>query len=145
MVETMGGSPMPISWGELYSALAQGIVDGAENNPPSFYFNKHYETCNFLSLDEHVMLPDMLLISMPIWESLSAEEQTWLQQAADESSVYQRELWAQMSDESLAAVRELGVEVYQPDKQPFMDQVQPMYTSFEGTAIGEMVKLIRNL
>ena len=145
MVEMMGASPTPISWGELYSALAQGIVDGAENNPPSFFSNKHYEVCKFYSLDEHVMLPDMLLISTPIWKSLTAQEQAWLQQAADESSQFQRELWATKTEADLAAVRELKVEVYHPDKQAFMDKVAPMYDAYQGTPVGELVKTIRAL
>lgn len=145
MVEMMGASPTPISWGELYSALAQGIVDGAENNPPSFFSNKHYEVCKFYSLDEHVMLPDMLLISTPIWQSLSKQEQEWLQKAADESSIFQRELWATKTEEDLEAVRKLGVEVHLPDKQPFMTKVAPMYDAYQGTPIGELVKHIRDL
>jgi len=143
MVEMMGGSPTPISWGELYSALAQGIVDGAENNPPSFYSNKHYETCRFFSLDQHVILPDILLISVPIWEGLSPQQQAWLQQAANESSVFQRELWAVQSEKAIEAVKKLGVDVYYPDKQAFMDKVAPMYEPFKGTAIGELVEQIR--
>jgi tripartite ATP-independent transporter DctP family solute receptor len=143
MVEMMGGSPTPISWGELYSALAQGIVDGAENNPPSFVSNKHYETCKFFSLDGHVVLPDMLLISAPIWNDLTEQQQAWLQQAADESSRFQRELWATESDEALETMKDLGVEVYEPDKKPFMDKVAPMYDPYEGTPIGELVDHIR--
>jgi tripartite ATP-independent transporter DctP family solute receptor len=143
MVEMMGASPTPISWGELYSALTQGIVDGAENNPPSFFSNKHYEACKFFSLDGHVVLPDMLLISAPIWEELSPQEQAWLQQAADESSRFQRELWATKSREALEAVKELGVEVYEPDKTPFMEKVAPMYDAYEGTEIGALVQQIR--
>ncbi|TWT79290.1 2,3-diketo-L-gulonate-binding periplasmic protein YiaO precursor [Planctomycetes bacterium CA13] len=143
MVEMMGASPTPISWGELYSALAQGTVDGAENNLPSFYSNKHYEPCQFFSLDGHVVLPDMLLIGTPIWNQLSDQEKSWLQQAADESSRFQRELWATMSSEALEAIKELGVEVYQPDKQPFMDKVAPMYEQFQGTEIGDLVQQIR--
>jgi TRAP-type C4-dicarboxylate transport system substrate-binding protein len=141
----MGASPTPISWGELYSALAQGIVDGAENNPPSFYSNKHYEVCKFYSLDEHVMLPDVLLISTPIWEMLSKQEQAWLQRAADESSVFQRELWAIKTEEDLEAVRKLGVEVFHPDKQPFMERVAPMYDAYVGTPIGALVEQIREI
>jgi len=143
MVEMMGASPTPISWGELYSALAQGIVDGAENNPPSFYSNKHYEICKYFSLDEHVVLPDMLLINTRIWEGLSPQEQAWLQQAADESSHFERELWATKSREALEAVKTLGVEVYQPDKTPFMERVAPMYDAYEGTAIGDLSERIR--
>ena len=143
MVEMMGGSPTPISWGELYSALTQGIVDGAENNPPSFYSNKHYEACKFFSLDGHVVLPDMLLISAPIWEGLNSQEQAWLQQAADESSRFQRELWAVKSQEALEAMEELGVEIHVPDKAPFMEKVAPMYDAYQGTAIGALVQQVR--
>ena len=145
MVEMMGASPTPISWGELYSALAQGIVDGAENNPPSFLSNKHYEICRYFSEDGHVMLPDMLLVSTPIWNKLSPQEQTWLQQAADESSVFQRELWAVKSDEALEEVRKLGVQVHQPDKEPFMKKVAPMYDAYQGTPIGDLVNHVREL
>jgi len=145
MVELLGASPTPISWGELYSALAQGIVDGAENNPPSFYSNKHYETCKYFSLDAHVMLPDMLLINTRIWKSLSPQEQEWLQQAADESSQFQRDLWATKTVEALEAVKKLGVEVYQPDMKPFMDKVAPMYDEYKGTPIGELVNHIREM
>jgi tripartite ATP-independent transporter DctP family solute receptor len=143
MVEMMGASPTPISWGELYSALAQGIVDGAENNPPSFYSNKHYEICKFFSLDGHVVLPDMLLISTLVWDQLSRQEQKWLQQASDESSLFQRELWAAKSREALEEVKKLGVEVYQPDKQPFIDKVAPMYDAYQGTPIGDLVERVR--
>ncbi len=143
LVQTLGASPTPISWGELYSALAQGIVDGAENNPPSFYSNKHYETCRYFSLDEHVRLPDLLLISTPVWEELSPQQQAWLQQAADESSQFQRELWATETQRALAEVKELGVEVDYPDKQPFMDKVAPIYQQFDGTAVGELAQQIR--
>lgn len=145
MVETLGASPTPISWGELYSALAQGIVDGAENNPPSFYSNKHYETCKYLSLDAHVMLPDVLLINTGIWKSLSPQEQQWLQQAASESSEFERELWATKTAEAIEAVQKLGVEVYNPDLKPFMDKVAPMYDAYKGTPIGELVQRIREL
>lgn len=143
MVELLGASPTPISWGELYSALSQGIVDGAENNPPSFYSNKHYETCKHLSLDAHVMLPDILLINTAIWQNLSPQEQQWLQQAADESSSFQRELWEAKTTEALEAVKKLGVEVYQPDKKPFMEKVAPMYDEYKGTPLGDLVEQIR--
>jgi len=145
MVEMMGASPTPISWGELYSALAQGIVDGAENNLPSFYSSKHYEPCKYFSLDGHVVLPDMLLISTPIWNELGKQEQKWLQQAADDSSQFQRELWATQSNKALAAIKEMGIEVYAPDKQPFMDKVAPMYEPYEGTGIGKLVEQIRDI
>jgi len=92
MVRGLGGSPTPISWGELYTALQQGVVDGAENNPPSFYLSRHYEVCKYYTLDEHTMLPDVLIIGTQIWDKLSKQEQNWLQEAVDKSVKYQRKL-----------------------------------------------------
>ena len=71
MVKSLGGSPTPIAWGELDTALQQGIVDGAENNLPCFYLSRHYEVCKYLMLDEHSALPDELLISTLIWNKVS--------------------------------------------------------------------------
>uniref|UniRef100_UPI00186624F4 TRAP transporter substrate-binding protein n=1 Tax=Microbulbifer hainanensis TaxID=2735675 RepID=UPI00186624F4 len=68
MVNTLGGAATPVSWGELYTALQQGVVNGAENNPPSFYLSKHYEVSKYYTLDEHTYVPDMLLISTEIWK-----------------------------------------------------------------------------
>ncbi len=93
MVKAMGASPTPIAWGELYSALAQGTVDGAENNLPSFTSNKHYEVCKHFSLDAHTRVPDLLLMSSKVWNKLDPQMQAWVQQAADESSTFQRKLW----------------------------------------------------
>ncbi|MBK1878366.1 TRAP transporter substrate-binding protein [Pelagicoccus mobilis] len=132
MIEAMGGSPTPIAWGELYSALAQGVVDGAENNPPSFYSSRHYEECKYFTPDAHTRVPDLLMISSKIWMSLSGEEKDWLQQAADESSIYQRELWAQKTKESLAAVVEAGVEIVDCDPSQF----QAACSSIKDTLVG---------
>lgn len=131
MVRTLGGAATPISWGELYTALQQGVVDGAENNPPSFFLSRHYEVCKYYTLNEHTALPDILLISTIVWESLTPQEQQWLQEAADESKVYQRELWVQAEQEALDAVRAAGVEIIYPDKAPFAAKVEPMYDSFQ--------------
>ena len=85
MIDAMGGSATPISWGELYTSLDQGVVDAAENNPPSFQTSRHYEICNYYSLDEHTMLPDMLIISTRVWSKLTPEFQQILQESEDES------------------------------------------------------------
>lgn len=122
-VKAQGGSPTPISWGELYTALQSGVVDGAENNPPSFYTSHHYEVCKYYSLNEHTMVPDVLIMSLPIWHDLSDQEKKWLQQAVDESVEVQRKLWAESEKESLEKVQEAGVEVIRPDKEPFAERV----------------------
>ena len=90
MIAAFGGGATPISWGELYTALQHGVVDGAENNPPSFYLSGHYEVCKYYSLNEHTMVPDVLIVSLKMWKKLSEQEKNWLQQAADESSHHQR-------------------------------------------------------
>ncbi len=131
MVRAMGGSPTPISWGELYTALQGGVVDGAENNPPSFYLSHHYEVCRYYSINEHTIVPDVLLISTKIWNTLTEEEQQWLQEAASESVPHQRDLWAASEQESLERVIEAGVNVIYPEKEPFMEAVQPFLESFK--------------
>ena len=85
MVKAQGGSPTPISWGELYTALQNYVVDCAKTNPPSFYTSHHYEVCKYYALNEHTSVPDMLLMSSYVWESLNPQQQEWLQKAVDDS------------------------------------------------------------
>ena len=131
MVNTMGGSATPISWGELYTALQSGVVDGAENNPPSFYTSRQYEVCKYYTLDEHTTIPDVLLISTIVWETLTPQEQTWLREAAAESAQYQKKLWQEASDAALDSLAANGIEILIPDKQPFVESVAPIYESFK--------------
>jgi tripartite ATP-independent transporter DctP family solute receptor len=146
MVEAMGGAPTPIAWGELYSALQQGIVDGAENNPPSFVSNKHYEVCKHFTMDGHTRIPDMLVISTPIFKGLSAQQQAWVQQAADESSVFQRELWQKSTLEALAAMTEKhGVTIHQVDLAPFRAAVAEMVNSLQDSYVGPMYNKIQGV
>jgi tripartite ATP-independent transporter DctP family solute receptor len=145
MVEALGGSPTPIPWGELYTALQQRMVDGAENNPPSFYSNRHFEVCRHLSLDEHTVVPDILVISQRIWEQLPPHVQIWVQEAADESSIYQRRLWREGTEQALAAVEREGVTIHRPDRQPFIERVRPMHESYAGTPIGDLLARIREM
>lgn len=145
MVKQLGASPTPISWGELYTALQQGVVDGAENNPPSFYLSRHYEVCKYYSIDEHTMIPDVLLVSTHLWDRLSSEEQGWLQKAIDQSIPYQRDLWIQSENESLQAVIEAGVEVSYPKKNRFQEATQKMYQDFKkDPQMAELIERIRN-
>jgi tripartite ATP-independent transporter DctP family solute receptor len=139
MVNTLGGAATPIAWGELYTALQQGVVDGAENNPPSFYLSKHYEVARYYSLDEHTYVPDVLLMSLPIWNKLTEQQQQWLAQAAAESVVFQKVLWQQTTDEAMAALEKEGVTIVRPDKTLFAEKVKPMYQAYAGTPTGRMI------
>ncbi len=146
MVKAQGGSPTPISWGELYTALQSGVVDGAENNPPSFYTSHHYEVCKYYCLNEHTMVPDVLIISQKVWVKLSEQEKLWLQQAADESVPVQRKLWAESEKESLEIVKEAGVTIIYPDKEPFSDKVTELLESYrENEKLYELISRIREV
>jgi tripartite ATP-independent transporter DctP family solute receptor len=142
MVAALGGSATPISWGELYTALQQGVVDGAENNPPSFYLSRQYEVSKYYTLDEHTAVPDILLMSSRIWNDLTPEQQEWLQRAVDDSVAYQRKLWQEATDEALAAVQAAGVEVIYPDKTPFQKAVHEMKESYAGTEVADLLTRI---
>lgn len=131
MVKSLGGSPTPISWGELYTSLQQGVVDGAENNPPSFYLSRHYEVCKYYSLDEHTTIPDVLIMSTHLWNSLSAQEQEWVNAATKASVKLQRKLWETSEKEALEAVQKAGVTVLRPDKSKFNKQVESIYETYK--------------
>jgi tripartite ATP-independent transporter DctP family solute receptor len=130
MVRALGGSATPISWGELYTALQQGVVDGAENNPPSFYLSRHYEVCRYYSLDEHTSVPDVLLMSTRVWQDLDPRVQVLIEEAALEAAEHQKVIWAEASDEALAAVAEAGVEIIRPDKAPFEEAVTELIEEY---------------
>lgn len=143
MVEAMGGAPTPIAWGELYSALAQGVVVGAENNPPSFESSRHYEVCKYFTPDAHTRVPDLLMIGVAVWDSLTPEQQAWLQQAAEESSDYQRELWAKKTKESLAKVQEAGVQIVDCDPAEFQAACASVAESLKGTPLAPWLEKIK--
>ena len=146
MVQAMGGSPTPISWGELYSALQQGIVDGAENNPPSFYLSHHYEVARYYSLDEHTAVPDVLLIGKKLWDKLTPEQQRILQEAADESAEHEKLLWKEATAHALEEVKKAGVEVVVPDKILFQEKAAPMYEAYRGAPLlYELIQEIRSV
>ncbi|MEX1212281.1 MAG: TRAP transporter substrate-binding protein [Balneolaceae bacterium] len=146
MVNLMGGSATPISWGELYTSLQQGIVDGAENNLPSIYLSRHYEVVDYLSMNEHTAVPDILFISLFRWNRLSDQERSWLQAAADASARHQRKLWHASSEESLQGIRDAGIDVIYPDKVPFMEKMEPIYRDLEQDSVmGPLMNQIREL
>ena len=147
MVNMLGGSATPISWGELYTALQQDIVDGAENNPPSFHLSRHYEVTNYYSLNEHTAVPDILFISLKTWERLTDDKRAIIQSAAEESAIYQRELWKEATNEAMKVVKEAGIEVNYPDKEPFIERLRPMYDQYaeEDERLEQYIEQIQEL
>jgi len=130
MVNAMGGSATPLAYGELYTAIQQGVVDGAENNPPSFVSSNHYEICKYYTLDEHSSVPDVLLIGTKQWDKLSAEERIWVQEAADESSQAQKGYWNDSVEESMRVAKEADVEVIIPKKSLFAEKSKSVLEGF---------------
>ncbi|MFV0484513.1 MAG: TRAP transporter substrate-binding protein [Bacteroidales bacterium] len=124
MIKSMGGVPTPMDYGELYTALQNGGIDGAENNPPSLYTSHHYEVCKYYTLDEHSTVPDVLIISRHVWAKLSSQEQKWLKEAAKYSVPFQRQYWKEDEEKCLNELRAAGVNVLElsdDEKKAFAD------------------------
>ncbi len=130
LLKTFGASPTPISWGELYTALQQGTVDGAENNPPSFVSARHYEVCKYYSLDKHTSPMDVVLAGKVMWDKLSDEDKDMMIKTFDISVEYQKQLWAEVVKKDFAFLDSVGVEVIIPDQAPFVEAVAPMYKEY---------------
>ncbi len=144
MIRLMGGSPTPLAYGELYTALQQGVVDGAENNPTALTNARHGEVAKIYSLDEHTMIPDVLIISTKSWNKLTPSEQKALKEAADESMMYHKKLWEESMDKAIEKAKSsMGVKVVNVDKQTFIDAVKPMHdAALKNPAISDKVKRI---
>jgi len=143
MVNTLGGSATPMAYGELYTAIQQGVVDGAENNPPSFVSSNHFEVSKYYTLDEHSSIPDVLLIGTKSWEKLSEQEKKWLQEAADESAQAQKKFWAESVKTSMQKLKEAGVEVIRPEKSLFADKSKSVLEEITKDAV--LKKLVQQI
>ncbi|GAA3638371.1 TRAP transporter substrate-binding protein [Flavivirga jejuensis] len=144
MVNAMGGSATPMAYGELYTAIQQGVVDGAENNPPSFVSSNHYEVSKYYTIDEHSAVPDVLLISTKYWEKLSEQERKWVEAAAAESSQAQKEYWRASVEASMKTAKAAGVEVIIPEKALFAEKSKSVLEDFKKD-YPEMVPLINQI
>lgn len=145
MVRAMGGSPTPISFGELYTSLKNGTVDGAENNPPSFVSSRHYEICKNYVLDHHSRIPDVILMSSEVWKTLDEQEQQWLREAVADASQFQRKAWAEATAKDLQTLRDAGVKIIEPDLSPFRDAVKPVVDKYSSGALGTLVDSIQSV
>lgn len=131
MVQAIGGNPTPIPYGEVYQALVQGVVDGAENNWPSYESSRHFEVATHYSLTRHVLAPEVLVASMRSWDRMSAEERDHLQAAAAESVPIMRAMWDARVEASRSRVLASGVEVVEnPDHAAFADRMPPVWERF---------------
>lgn len=128
MMSALGANATPMPYGEVYSALQTGVIDGAENNWPSFESSGHYEVAGYYTLNEHLIVPEVLVMSKLSWDKLSPEDQEIVRQAARESVPYMRELWQAREAASEEKVRAAGVEIVEDiDKTPFIEAMVPVY------------------
>ncbi|MES0110778.1 TRAP transporter substrate-binding protein [Mesorhizobium sp. M0013] len=130
MVNALGANATPMAYGEVYSALETGVIDGAENNWPSFESAKHYEVAKHYTVDQHQIVPEVLVMSKSSWDRLTPEDQAIVKQAAKDSVVKMRELWDAQEKKSREIVEKAGVKVSEIDKQPLIDAMKPVYDKY---------------
>ncbi|ADV10347.1 TRAP transporter substrate-binding protein [Mesorhizobium ciceri] len=133
MVNALGANATPMAYGEVYSALQTGVIDGAENNWPSFESAKHFEVAKHYTLDQHQIVPEVLVMSKASWDKLAPEDQAIVRQAAKDSVVKMRELWDAQEKKSRDIVEKAGVKVSEIDKQPLIDAMKPVYEKYLST------------
>lgn len=128
MVDALGGNATPLPYGEVYSSIQTGVIDGAENNWPSFESSGHYEVAGYYTLDQHLIVPEVLVMSKMKFDSLSEEDQSLIRQAAKDSMPIMREQWAAREKASEEKVRAAGVEIVENiDKTPFIEAMDVVY------------------
>ncbi len=131
MIEAMGGIPTPMSFGEVYTNLQQGVLNGAENNETALTNNKHGEVAKAYTYTEHQYVPDVLIINADSWGKLSKNQQTAIKDAAKASSDRHKEVWQTSIEDSIKASEQLGVTFYKIDKKPFIDAAAPLHEAFK--------------
>jgi tripartite ATP-independent transporter DctP family solute receptor len=145
MIDAMGANATPMPFGEVYTALKTGIVDGAENNWPSYESTRHFEAAKYYDMTEHSMVPEVLVFSKRIWDTLSKEDQAAIRKAAKDSVPHMRKLWDERELKSRKIVEAAGAQVVPiPNKQEFIDAMKPVYAKFANTPkLQELVKRIQ--
>lgn len=135
IVEALGATAVPITYADVYSAMERGVVEGAENNWPSYESTTHYEVAPYYTIDEHSRIPELQLCSRFTWEKLSAEDQEILRVCARESALYERELWKEREERSREIAVANGtvvVELSQEEKRKFQAAMQGVYEKYCG-------------
>ncbi|QBH95572.1 TRAP transporter substrate-binding protein [Limnobaculum zhutongyuii] len=134
IIELLGASPAPIPFGEVYTALQQGVIDGAENNEPSYFQTRHVEVAKFYTEDQHTSVPDYLVIASKVWNGMSDEQRAIITKAARNSEVYQQKLWDEEVTNSRNKAQEMGATFITVDKTPFREALKPLYDDFRKDA-----------
>lgn len=133
MVKALGADAVPMPLDEVYQSLSQGVIDGAENNWPSFENGRHYEVATYYSLTRHLLAPEAFVMSKVSWDKLSAEDQAVVRQSAKDSVPYMRTLWDAQVEKSMKVIADAGVEVNEVDPAPFTALMTDMWADFIDT------------
>ena len=145
MMNALGGNGVPMGYDQVFSALQTGVVDGAENNPPSFVFDNHYQVAKFYTLDEHLIVPEMVVFSRRTWDTLSKADQALLVKFGREAQMEERVLWAKYEKDALDKARAAGIQIVQisdKDKKAFQDAVKPVWDKY-GPKYADMISRIQ--
>ncbi len=144
-MNALGGNGIAMGFDQLYNALQTGVVDGAENNPPSYESGKHFQVARYYSLTEHLIIPEILLFSKASWEKLSKDDQALIAKLAKEAQQEERKLWQEREAQSLELIKKAGVEVIvipPAEKKRFQEAVKPVWDKY-GAKYAELVKRIQ--
>jgi TRAP-type C4-dicarboxylate transport system substrate-binding protein len=134
MMSALGANATPMPYGEVYSSIQTGVIDGAENNFPSYDSSGHAEVAKYFTLDQHLMVPELVAVSKSSWEKLSPEDQDIMRTAAKNSATVQRQLWAEQEKASEEKVVAAGAEVIKDvDKTAFIEAMAPVYEKYVTT------------
>jgi tripartite ATP-independent transporter DctP family solute receptor len=142
MMNALGGNGVAMGYDQVFSALQTGVVDGAENNPPSFVFDNHYQVAKYYTLTEHLIVPEMLVMSRKTWDQLSKDDQALIMKFGREAQLEERALWTKYENDAMEKAKAAGIQITQiNDKAPFQDAVKPVWDKY-GPKYAEMIKRI---
>jgi tripartite ATP-independent transporter DctP family solute receptor len=145
MMNALGGNGVAMGYDQVFSALQTGVIDGAENNPPSYVFSNHYTAAKYYSLTEHLIIPEVLAFSRRAWDKLSADDQKLIKKFAREAQFEERDLWRKFEQEAMKKARAAGCEIIEiADKQPFQAAVKPVWDKY-GPKYQAMIKRIQEI
>ncbi len=145
MMQTFEATPNPMAGGEIYGALQRGNINGAENNPPTFVAQAHFEVCKHFTFDHHSRIPDILQISSQLWDSLSDQEKEWFTTAADDASRFQRKLWEEKTQKAITFMKEKGVTIYKPNVSDFEAAISDAFKTSGDSEVDEIKEKIKQL
>lgn len=145
MVNALGGNGIAMGYDQVFSSLQTGVIDGAENNPPSYVFSNHYTAAKYYSLTEHLIIPEILCFSKRSWTALSADDQALVKKFAREAQLEERELWKKYETTAIEKAKAAGCEIVEiADKKPFQDAVKPVWDKY-GPKYQAMIQRIQAL